>query len=523
MIQFCKRKAGFSYLILITLVSFTTSALALTFPGKGTADDPYRISTVEELTEFRIKVNSVITNQAYKSYHYQLMNDIVMPEDLNWTPVGNFSYKFEGVFNGNGFAIKNLRIGSLSSYYNGNFVGFFGNLKNATVKNLTIRYDTIYSRSEGVTHYCGGLTGFASGSVISNCKVSGVFFAEGTSVYAGGIVGKMQETSMVNECYVNSEIMVKISNIVLTGGIAGSSGLSFIYNSASNCDMVVNYANDSPGTSYDNKMGGIAGEAKGVFNCYSTGSIKSEVTCYAIGGIVADADILLNNYAANKILANYKAQYMILGGVCGFINSKTDTVQNNIALNDSIIGITKDQSVYYICRVGLDYFNNFNSSVRNNYATPAMVLRNGTETTILTTTLLTGMESNDGLPLTDQPVDLLNGYVTANPLINGVSLLRWKVIQGVNGGLPVHENYVTSTESKLRISDIQSFVMVNKEIRFTDSDVESFQIFDSTGRLVYTGKVKGENDTHLFRSNCSLIIISCKFKHGEIRTYKYIL
>ena len=141
-----------------------------------------------------------------------LLNDIDMAEITSWTPVGkatdNYTIvtAFSGIFNGNGFAIKNIRwefdVAGEQLVY-----GLFGVLKDATVKNLVIGSDdgSNYMRCTGTSvanTSVGALAGYSETSTVQNVKnyvnihftgdnLSGQFTALGGIVGAmkGGIVG----------------------------------------------------------------------------------------------------------------------------------------------------------------------------------------------------------------------------------------------------------------------------------------------------------------------------------------------
>lgn len=109
--------------------------------------------------------------------------NFVLTKDIDcagnvWKPVD-----FSGTFDGNGYAIMNLKIEAVTEstrvtidgnwkQYDTYFSGFFGILENATVKNvafLGIDVDVTYNDNT----YVGTIAGFMSDSKIENCKVEG--------------------------------------------------------------------------------------------------------------------------------------------------------------------------------------------------------------------------------------------------------------------------------------------------------------------------------------------------------------
>ena len=115
--------------------------------GKGTRDNPYLISTAEQLNNFSKFVNA---GARFKNKYIMLTNDIDMKDIKDFKPIGyerNNNY-FKGIFDGNGYSIKNLNI--VSENYKDVFdddikndVALFGKLcgkiVNLTVENSTFK------------------------------------------------------------------------------------------------------------------------------------------------------------------------------------------------------------------------------------------------------------------------------------------------------------------------------------------------------------------------------------------------
>lgn len=127
--------------------------------------------------------------------NYILVNDIDCAGEV-WTPVD-----FSGTFDGNGFAIMNLKVEDVTQdtrvtidgnwkQYDTYFSGLFGILENATVKNLTlfgVDVDVEYNDNT----YVGAIAGFMSDSKIENCTVDGQVSLKTAckSFGVGGILG----------------------------------------------------------------------------------------------------------------------------------------------------------------------------------------------------------------------------------------------------------------------------------------------------------------------------------------------
>ena len=124
--------------------------------GSGTKDDPYQISTAAQLKRFRNIVNGTGGQTPNHGACAVLMNDIVLNDgtfDANgtytrgssntapekWTPIGKYTddndkTPYTGTFDGQGHTIKGLYVNSASDAY----VGLFGCLESAAVRNLTV-------------------------------------------------------------------------------------------------------------------------------------------------------------------------------------------------------------------------------------------------------------------------------------------------------------------------------------------------------------------------------------------------
>ena len=101
------------------------------FTGTGTAVDPYQISTAANMALIATNVNAGTT---YSGIYFKLMNDINLSAYSNWTPIGNNSYEFRGIFNGYSKKMSGLTISGTSDY-----CGLFGNIGyGCAIKNQTV-------------------------------------------------------------------------------------------------------------------------------------------------------------------------------------------------------------------------------------------------------------------------------------------------------------------------------------------------------------------------------------------------
>ena len=232
--------------------------------GGGTKNDPYQISTADQLKLFRDKVNDAKTKEETKICAV-LTADIDLKNE-EWTPIGigkdtrNQDLPYSGTFDGNGHTISGLNVN-----YGDKNGGLFCYVKSATIKNLTVAGSVTYSSGDGIAY--GGIVGCADSSTIENCTnrctVTGNW-------YAGGIVGRSVDSDIIGCANFGN-----ISSPFRSGGICGivtgqvdAYGIDATIRDCYNVGMVSGkYA------------GGITGQSDSgnidilIANCYNVGSL----------------------------------------------------------------------------------------------------------------------------------------------------------------------------------------------------------------------------------------------------------
>src|SRR6185312_11003417 len=165
------------FLVGVFSILVTHAALAFSGSGSGTSGDPYIITTCSQLQEMISALSS----------DYKLGNNIdcnVSPYNTGtgFTPLGDDTTQFSGAFNGAGNSISGLFIDDTSA----NYVGLFGYVNGATIKNVELKSVNI---TGGL--YVGGLVGQTDGTngvTIDKVEVSGSVSASGNAS-VGGLVG----------------------------------------------------------------------------------------------------------------------------------------------------------------------------------------------------------------------------------------------------------------------------------------------------------------------------------------------
>ena len=228
--------------------------------GMGTIDEPYLISTPQNLNE----ISNHPTNWGQ---YFLLTNDIDMSLLAGGfkNPIGDLGTGFTGIFDGNSHAISNF------SYHDtGNsFVALFGNVDSgsAQIKNLCL-----VNPSVSAANYVAALVGTLGTNgqpLIQNCSVKGGNIA-GTK-YVGGLVGHAISGQIIN-CYADTSVSA-------TGNTAGG----FIGSTGNTSTIIDSYSTST--VQCPNTVGGFVGTYSGqITNCYSAGLVSSGVNTGGFAG-----------------------------------------------------------------------------------------------------------------------------------------------------------------------------------------------------------------------------------------------
>ena len=219
--------------------------------GSGTKNDPYQISTAEQLKLFRDIVNGA-GGQTQNRGACAVLTAAIDLNNEPWTPIGNFTegnkIYYEGTFDGGGHTISGLNV-------TGKFrcASLFGAVKGGTIKNLTVAGNVSHNyNSTGLDCHVGGIVGSALDAATiencsNNCSVTG-----GSGDFIGGIAGSNIDNARIIDCY----------NVgTITGTFNGTGGVTGI------------------------NMGTIS-------NCYNVGTVKGS---HAVGEIVGDNNGTVEN------------------------------------------------------------------------------------------------------------------------------------------------------------------------------------------------------------------------------------
>ena len=160
----------------------------VTKPAYETTTQTYSVETGAELAWLAALVNGTlpadVRSEEFASADNLKGVTIKLEKDVElagreWTPIGAGDHKFEGIFDGNGFAINNLVVTGYNSS-----VGLFGNTQNGEIKNLTIENAKVSGRLN-----VGVVAGNPYTSKYTNITVKGLVQVNGMA-YVGAVGGK---------------------------------------------------------------------------------------------------------------------------------------------------------------------------------------------------------------------------------------------------------------------------------------------------------------------------------------------
>ena len=250
--QNCKATVSQTYVP--TLSYWNGTDVSSSLKGKGTQSSPYQINNAADFAYFANAVNAG-TNYDGK---YIVLNINLSLNGKNWTPIGTKTNPFAGNFNGN-----NKKISGLSVTGNTVYAGLFGYVT-GTVKNLGIASGTISATASSGITYAGPLVAYLKGSV-ENCYSWATVSAGATDfIYAGGLVGYIDNTGSVTNSYASGTVNVSSSN-----GFAYAGGLAALNKGTIQNTLAFGNVTAKGSSSTSSRNGGFVASNDGTTtNCY---------------------------------------------------------------------------------------------------------------------------------------------------------------------------------------------------------------------------------------------------------------
>ena len=260
------------------------NALKSAEEADGSESNPYVIANIDQLKAFADAVNK---GNSYAGKYVVLGANLDLA-NVDWAPIGKAEHGkttgFAGVFDGQGYTVKNLTCGTATDAKEYEAVGFFGVIaEGGVVKNLNVQINKIYTDYDLGNYIIsgGGLAGILEkDAVIDHCSVSGakqvISVNAGSKAALGGLVGQMQTGAVIANSWTDVGLnygTISMENVdVYMGGICGKqANSSLIANSASFGSV--------PGMIYQGSIhvGGLVGYTSGaLYNCYTSSLTKAQ-------------------------------------------------------------------------------------------------------------------------------------------------------------------------------------------------------------------------------------------------------
>ncbi|MBN1125778.1 MAG: hypothetical protein JXA82_12280 [Sedimentisphaerales bacterium] len=343
-----KRNTTLLVIHILAISIASTPLVAGTYSGgAGTEEDPYQISTAQDLIDL---------GQTKRDYnkHFILITDIdlsgqnfsrsVISPDSDSSNLLFQGNPFSGVFDGNDHMIANLMINGSERDHIGlfGFIDSAGIIKNLRLENVNITTGQIFigglcGENDGLidkcsvegsvagNNYVGGLCGQNSHGTITHCYTNSDTTGNGT---IGGLCGSNK--GVINLSYTGGKITgwsrigglcgandTSISNSYSTGEVTGSTDVGGLCGKNSSGSIIQSYATGNViGNDY---IGGLCGENtwnSSIVQCYAMGEVTGNNSVGSFCGKNAWSSLIKQSYAIGYILDS-EASYDF-GGFCGW-------------------------------------------------------------------------------------------------------------------------------------------------------------------------------------------------------------
>jgi len=246
----------------------------------------YSITTAAELAKLALMTNNALISS---DVEFVLGADIDLKDYDNWTPIGIASAKFSGKFDGNGYVISNLSINTA-----GNQIGLFGRTSKAEIKNLGLEsVNIVMTGATDANRHAGGMVGYLDdNSVLINCYVTGKVDGCSQAKIIGGLVGQVYNNCLVESCYSECNVI----NVNTMGGnlLGCLEKESVLKNSFS--------SGNSTGKSNIAGLVGVMLNLARVENCYCTGDVNGNQSAGLTGSMHTNSSII-NSWTSSKVKA----------------------------------------------------------------------------------------------------------------------------------------------------------------------------------------------------------------------------
>ena len=291
--------------------------IPLSLTGTGTYLNPYLVNTDKDLNNLCAYTNSGGNTAGvyFKLTSSDLNADGAFVASLT-EPIGTATYPFMGIFDGDNITLTGA---SFTTNAN-NQAGIFGQVKNATIQNLTVAYNSTNTTATTM----GGIVASAYSSNIINCtNKTDIYNTTGDAMIAG-IVGYAYNTNIEN---CTNQATIKCLS---TGeGISSAGG---IVGYGFNTD--IKYCRVIPGKDIDRINGGGGGGSSsdtsyrgGIAGIVSSGKTEESYNMLDITASGTDSSYAgdIVGYATDHTISNCFNR----GNISATANSTTSSIKRN--------------------------------------------------------------------------------------------------------------------------------------------------------------------------------------------------
>lgn len=510
--------------------------------GDGTAENPYKVSTPEQLDAIR---NNLSAN-------YIQINDIDLSNWGNWQPIGKYggvslpdqNMLFSGSFNGNNYTISNMTIIDTSVNPEHDSYGLFSAISNCKIVNVNLEnihisvdktstnYVTLWeTKGSSFPVRIGGICGAVyKDSKITNCRVTGKITLENCSdCYVAGIVGDVTglyaNSIDVSESVSCTDISVvanrnsrfELDSCVQCGGIVGGAGGRSEIISCENSGNI-----SAIGGSFV-YVGGISGRCGEIYRCNNKGNV-SGITLDAghssfaggcnAGGIVGTShdytELCINSgnvksEAQSENFGVYSSVSSFAGGICGYNGYYgSGTLSKNINVGNSVISYaeTKDSNNTLV-KDACGRIAGYSSSTSMCYSVD--------HTTV-----------NSSIPNSNiSPSQINGGTLTIEEIID--LLMTWEVPEHNEGLIPVETELKYGSDRLNFGKDISGYIgdEIDSLVVYTSANenIASLDITSSNTNVVEIGTIEiGVGDYITTSENEHIATIPLKLKAEGMST-----
>ncbi|SES85448.1 GLUG motif-containing protein [[Clostridium] polysaccharolyticum] len=328
---------------------FNVSTSLDVYGNQGTKDNPYEIRTVKDLAGLSYYSN--VSNVFFENKYITVTAKSLDLASHYWYPIG-LTNVFCGNFDGGNCVIKNVFMGTSSSYCTYQYMGLFGRT-HGNLSNLTIDNMIYYSKALQV----GGLTAQWLGGSIKNCSANGQITDCGSNSdhAVGGLAGYHATSgTLMEHCHVMVNITkenngysssflgqigsliggINISNTVVSDCTASGTISVPLYHNVSGLigyingsNTVISNCNSSTAitSSGSSKVGGLAGSVysetsitDSAFTGFINGKNKSRIG--GIAGYIDDTASIKNCYSTASVTGTRNCE---IGGLIGYCENAT--------------------------------------------------------------------------------------------------------------------------------------------------------------------------------------------------------